>query len=242
ADRDRAWANPPLRERGRGGSRPCARSAPRSVSRREGSRDRKRRRADRRRNAAALLRASPHRKRAAGAAGAHSRRRRCHGCGFRRLAVRLSVGRDRRRRHRRARSGSRVRSSGCRLAHRSPGRRGLARTGDRPRAARTGRAILPPVRPAGGRAVVTAPRDLIVEPAGPDAAAATTGASVLAGGIWKTASTLVPQLYVLAQSIAAARFLGPRGMGLQSFIAFAEIAIVTAASSGFSIALMRYIG
>ena len=89
---------------------------------------------------------------------------------------------------------------------------------------------------------MTAPRDLIVEPAGPDAAAATTGASVLAGGIWKTASTLVPQLYVLAQSIAAARFLGPRGMGLQSFIAFAEIAIVTAASSGFSIALMRYIG
>jgi len=89
---------------------------------------------------------------------------------------------------------------------------------------------------------VTAPRDLIVEPAGPDAAAATTGASVLAGGVWKTASTLVPQLYVLAQSIAAARFLGPRGMGLQSFIAFAEIAIVTAASSGFSIALMRYIG
>ncbi len=89
---------------------------------------------------------------------------------------------------------------------------------------------------------MTAPRDLIVEPAGPDAAAATTGASVLAGGVWKTASTLVPQLYVLAQSIAAARFLGPRGMGLQSFIAFAEIAIVTAASSGFSIALMRYIG
>jgi O-antigen/teichoic acid export membrane protein len=75
-----------------------------------------------------------------------------------------------------------------------------------------------------------------------DAAASTTGASVLAGGIWKTASGVVPQFYVLAQSVAAARFLGPGGMGLQSFIAFAEFAVVTLVASGFSVALMRYIG
>jgi O-antigen/teichoic acid export membrane protein len=75
-----------------------------------------------------------------------------------------------------------------------------------------------------------------------DAAANTTGASILAGGIWKTASAVVPQFYVLAQSVAAARFLGPRGMGLQSFIAFAEFAVVTLVASGFSVALMRYIG
>jgi O-antigen/teichoic acid export membrane protein len=94
------------------------------------------------------------------------------------------------------------------------------------------------VRPAGGGAVVTQPtsNDML------DAAATTTGASILAGGIWKTTSTLVPQFYVLAQSVAAARFLGPRGMGLQSFIAFAEIAVVTLVASGFSVALMRYIG
>ena len=75
-----------------------------------------------------------------------------------------------------------------------------------------------------------------------DAAASTTGASILAGGAWKTASTLVPQFYVLAQSVAAARFLGPHGMGVQSFIAFAEFAVVTLVASGFSVALMRYIG
>lgn len=75
-----------------------------------------------------------------------------------------------------------------------------------------------------------------------DAAASTTGASILAGGIWKTASGVVPQFYVLAQSVAAARFLGPGGMGLQSFIAFAEFAVVTLVASGFSVALMRYIG
>lgn len=75
-----------------------------------------------------------------------------------------------------------------------------------------------------------------------DAAANTTGASILAGGVWKTASGVVPQFYVLAQSVAAARFLGPGGMGLQSFIAFAEFAVVTLVASGLSVALMRYIG
>jgi len=82
----------------------------------------------------------------------------------------------------------------------------------------------------------------VLDAAGADAAAATTGASVLAGGVWKTASTLVPQFYVLAQSVVAARFLGPRGMGVQSFIAFVEIAVVTFVSGGLSLSLMRYIG
>ncbi len=75
-----------------------------------------------------------------------------------------------------------------------------------------------------------------------DAAAATTGASVLAGGVWKGSSLVLPQLYALVQSLVAARFLGPAGMGVQSFIAFTEISAVSLVSVGLSISLMRYIG
>ena len=75
-----------------------------------------------------------------------------------------------------------------------------------------------------------------------DAAAATTGATVLSGGAWKTASLTLPQLYALVQSIVAARFLGPSGMGIQSFIAFTELSVVNLATVGLSNALMRYIG
>jgi len=78
--------------------------------------------------------------------------------------------------------------------------------------------------------------------AGYDAAAATTGATVLSGGVWKTASLLLPQLYALVQSIVAARFLGPSGMGIQSFIAFTELSVVNLLTVGLSISLMRYIG
>jgi O-antigen/teichoic acid export membrane protein len=75
-----------------------------------------------------------------------------------------------------------------------------------------------------------------------DAAAATTGASVLSGGAWKAASLLMPQLYALVQSVVAARFLGPPGMGVQSFIAFTEISVVSLISVGLATSLMRYIG
>jgi O-antigen/teichoic acid export membrane protein len=77
---------------------------------------------------------------------------------------------------------------------------------------------------------------------GYDAASATTGATVLSGGVWKTASLLLPQVYALIQSIVAARFLGPAGMGVQSFIAFTELSVVNLLTVGLSTSLMRYIG
>src|SRR2546423_370863 len=75
-----------------------------------------------------------------------------------------------------------------------------------------------------------------------DAAAATTGATVLSGGAWKAAALLLPQLYALVQSIVAARFLGPAGMGVQSFIAFTELSVVNLLTVGLSNSLMRYTG
>lgn len=71
---------------------------------------------------------------------------------------------------------------------------------------------------------------------------ATTGSSVLRGGFWSTASRVVPQLYTLAISIVAARFLGPSGMGRQSFIAFVELSLVALLSNGIFFALMRWVG
>jgi O-antigen/teichoic acid export membrane protein len=65
---------------------------------------------------------------------------------------------------------------------------------------------------------------------------------VLRGGVWYTASRLVPQFYTLAISIVAARFLGPEGMGRQSFIAFAELSLVALLSNGMFFALMRWVG
>ena len=52
----------------------------------------------------------------------------------------------------------------------------------------------------------------------------------------------LPQLYALVLSIVAARYLGPSGMGRQSFIAFVEATTITLLSGSFSLALMRYIG
>lgn len=71
---------------------------------------------------------------------------------------------------------------------------------------------------------------------------ATTGASVVRGGLWMVLSNTLPQIYALVISIAAARYLGPNGMGRQSFIAFVELATIEILSSGFSNSLMRNIG
>jgi O-antigen/teichoic acid export membrane protein len=83
------------------------------------------------------------------------------------------------------------------------------------------------------------------EPA-PDAgaaeAAATTGASVVRGGLWSAASTLVPQLFTLVVSIAGARFLGPSGLGRQSFIAFVITSTQYLLALGLPVALMRTVG
>jgi O-antigen/teichoic acid export membrane protein len=75
-----------------------------------------------------------------------------------------------------------------------------------------------------------------------DAARATTGRSVLRGGLWYVASYGVPQAYTLVISIVAARFLGPEGMGRQSFIAFVSLTVTSVLSSAMYVALMRFIG
>ncbi|HSB39584.1 MAG TPA: MATE family efflux transporter [Gaiellaceae bacterium] len=73
-------------------------------------------------------------------------------------------------------------------------------------------------------------------------AEATTGSSVVRGGLWKMLSNALPQVYALVISIAAARYLGPDGMGRQSFIAFAELSVIELLTSGFAMSLQRYVG
>jgi O-antigen/teichoic acid export membrane protein len=75
-----------------------------------------------------------------------------------------------------------------------------------------------------------------------EAARATTGRSVAHGWLWFLASYGIPQLYTLVLSVVAARFLGPEGMGRQSFIAFISFTLSTVLSSSLYVALMRYIG
>jgi O-antigen/teichoic acid export membrane protein len=74
------------------------------------------------------------------------------------------------------------------------------------------------------------------------AAAATTGTSVTRGGIWNAAANLTPQLCALAISIAGARFLGPSGLGRQSFIAFVVATSLNLFTVGVPVALMRTVG
>jgi O-antigen/teichoic acid export membrane protein len=74
------------------------------------------------------------------------------------------------------------------------------------------------------------------------AARATTGRSVLSGGLWYVASYGVPQGYTLIVSIVAARFLGPQGMGRQSFIAFISLTTMNVLAGSMYIAVMRYVG
>ncbi len=75
-----------------------------------------------------------------------------------------------------------------------------------------------------------------------DGAQSTTGSSVLRGGAWNVASRVVPQLYLVVLSIAAARFLGPEQFGRQSFIAFASLSVAMLFTAGFHVALTRYVG
>ena len=93
------------------------------------------------------------------------------------------------------------------------------------------------------------PRRAIVEPGeegwpgtGVDAAASTTAGSLFRGGAWNTTSRIVPQLYVLVISIAAARFLGAEDFGRQSFIAFVGLSLYLFLSGGVSITATRFLG
>jgi O-antigen/teichoic acid export membrane protein len=78
--------------------------------------------------------------------------------------------------------------------------------------------------------------------AGRGAARATTGRSVVSGGLWYLASFGIPQGYTLVLSVVAARFLGPSGMGTQSFIAFVALSTTSVLSSAVYVALMRFVG
>jgi O-antigen/teichoic acid export membrane protein len=82
----------------------------------------------------------------------------------------------------------------------------------------------------------------VPETQGSEAARATTARSVLSGGLWYVASYAIPQGYTLVVSIVAARFLGPHGMGRQSFIAFVSITTTTVLASSMYLALMRFVG
>jgi O-antigen/teichoic acid export membrane protein len=72
-------------------------------------------------------------------------------------------------------------------------------------------------------------------------ATATTGASVLRGGTWYALSLFLPQAYTLAVSVIAARFLGPDGMGRQSYIAFIAVSVTALCAAPISLALTRYV-
>jgi O-antigen/teichoic acid export membrane protein len=72
-----------------------------------------------------------------------------------------------------------------------------------------------------------------------DAASQTTAVSLVRGGLWTALSHVMPQLYILAVSIAAARFLGPDDFGRQSFIAFVGLSVQLLLTSGMGLAAMR---
>lgn len=76
----------------------------------------------------------------------------------------------------------------------------------------------------------------------PEDLGATSAGSVVSGGLWTLLNRLVPQVQLLTLSIIAARYLGPDGMGRQSYIAFVALALVQAATAGLPGALTRYIG
>ena len=84
--------------------------------------------------------------------------------------------------------------------------------------------------------------DARTAPPASTAAAATTGTSVTRGGIWNAAANLTPQLCTLAISVAGARFLGPSGLGRQSFIAFVVATSLNLFAFGIPVALMRTVG
>jgi O-antigen/teichoic acid export membrane protein len=71
---------------------------------------------------------------------------------------------------------------------------------------------------------------------------ATSSSVVLRGGAWNIFSRVVPTLYTVVISIAAARFLGAEPFGRQSFISFIQLSLVFFLTTGISGGLSRYIG
>jgi PST family polysaccharide transporter len=70
----------------------------------------------------------------------------------------------------------------------------------------------------------------------------TTGEVVLRASAWNAASLVLPQVYLLATSVLAARFLTPAEMGRQSYIAFVELSLVLLGTGGLPSAVLRFGG
>ena len=68
------------------------------------------------------------------------------------------------------------------------------------------------------------------------------GLSLLGGSAWNAASLILPQFYIVAMSIIAARFLTPADMGRQSYIAFIAISLTQLGSVGIPSAFQRFAG
>ncbi len=68
-----------------------------------------------------------------------------------------------------------------------------------------------------------------------------TSATVVRGGLWTVLSRVLPQLQLVALSLVAARYLGPVGLGRQSFIAFVALSLVQVATGGLPPALNRFV-
>jgi O-antigen/teichoic acid export membrane protein len=73
-----------------------------------------------------------------------------------------------------------------------------------------------------------------------DVAARIEGGALLGGSAWNAASLILPQFYVLAMSVIAARFLTPAEMGRQSYIAFISISLMILARGGLPSAFQRF--
>src|SRR4051812_3815181 len=65
------------------------------------------------------------------------------------------------------------------------------------------------------------------------------GDSILRGGAWTAASGLLPQIYTLVVSVAAARLLESEDFGRQSFIAFTGLTVQMVLTVGLGTALTR---
>jgi O-antigen/teichoic acid export membrane protein len=79
-------------------------------------------------------------------------------------------------------------------------------------------------------------------PDGASAAEQTTGGTVARGSAWTLGSALAPQAFILVISVVAARYLGPDGMGRQSYIAFVSLSVTLLLTGGVPVALSRFIG
>lgn len=73
----------------------------------------------------------------------------------------------------------------------------------------------------------------------PDVEARVGGVSLVGGSAWTAMRLIVPQFYVVATSILAARFLTPAEMGRQSYIAFIALSLTMLATAGVPIAFQR---